>query len=84
MSRYSSTLQEGLLGPPLSTHTGDTPDPLPPHLASREVASTMLACSGPSQLASFPFISLFSLGCREPSAALTILGPSAPRLGLPH
>nr|KAF6272075.1 hypothetical protein mMyoMyo1_010874 [Myotis myotis] len=62
-----------------------TNDPLQPHLASWEVASAPAHLLYPSQLLSFfPFVSLFSLGCRELSAALTILGPPNRQTRVPH
>lgn len=81
MSLYSSDFQEGVLGlaPHPSPHWRQTYDPLWPHLASWDTGNCKCLCwLAPAQArwCPFLFLSLFSLVCREPSAALACPGSS--------
>lgn len=82
MSLYRCNFQGPLsILPTLET----TDDPLQPPLASWEVASAPASLLYPGQLVTFfPFVSLSSLGCRELSAALAILGPPTRQTRVPH
>lgn len=75
----SSDFQEGLLGPAPhpSPHWRQTYDPLWPHLASWDTGNCKCLCwLAPAQArwCPFLFLSLFSLECREPSAAFACPG----------
>lgn len=75
----SSDFQEGLLGPAPhpSPHWRQTYDPHWPHLASWDTGNCKCLCwLAPAQArwCPFLFLSLFSLECREPSAAFACPG----------
>lgn len=79
MSLYSSNLQGGLLGPPLSSHTGDKPDPPQPHRASPEVASAHAGLLQPKPAGIFSFYLSFQSWVQRAECCPDHPGPPSPQ-----